>query len=90
MLHPEVTRVSTDPTPADLLLPGAEAVCGGDHDDGYEGVRSGILTLLPKSESMGVIGIDGKEYPIPILWVWTMPFGPLSGQFYKFATFLEL
>ncbi|MFH1958184.1 MAG: hypothetical protein ABIJ15_06880 [bacterium] len=26
---------------------------------------TGILTLLPKSESMGVIGIDGKEYPIP-------------------------
>ncbi|MEI6309752.1 MAG: hypothetical protein WCP58_08940, partial [bacterium] len=23
--------------------------------------RSGILTLLPKSESLGVIGIDGKE-----------------------------
>jgi hypothetical protein len=27
--------------------------------------RSGILTLLPKSESIGVIGIDGKEYPMP-------------------------
>jgi hypothetical protein len=27
--------------------------------------RAGILTLLPKSESMGVMGIDGKEYPIP-------------------------
>src|SRR5450759_1061590 len=27
--------------------------------------RAGILTLLPKSESIGVIGIDGKEYPIP-------------------------
>ena len=27
--------------------------------------RTGMLTLLPKSESMGVIGIDGKEYPIP-------------------------
>ena len=27
--------------------------------------RTGILTLLPKSENMGVIGIDGKEYPIP-------------------------
>ena len=27
--------------------------------------RTGILTLLPKSESIGVIGIDGKEYPIP-------------------------
>jgi len=27
--------------------------------------RTGILTFLPKSESMGVIGIDGKEYPIP-------------------------
>jgi len=26
---------------------------------------TGILTLLPKSESIGVIGIDGKEYPIP-------------------------
>jgi hypothetical protein len=26
---------------------------------------TGILTLLPKSESTGVIGIDGKEYPIP-------------------------
>src|SRR5260370_31811933 len=29
--------------------------------------RAGILTLLPKSESIGVIGIDGKEYPIPTL-----------------------
>ena len=27
--------------------------------------RTGILTLLPKSESIGVTGIDGKEYPIP-------------------------
>ena len=27
--------------------------------------RTGILTILPKSESIGVIGIDGKEYPIP-------------------------
>src|SRR5450756_2194365 len=27
--------------------------------------RTGILTLLPKSESIGVIGMDGKEYPIP-------------------------
>jgi len=27
--------------------------------------RTGILTLLPKSENIGVIGIDGKEYPIP-------------------------
>ncbi|MFZ3385558.1 MAG: hypothetical protein WA120_00095, partial [Candidatus Hydromicrobium sp.] len=27
--------------------------------------RTGILTLLPKSESIGVIGIDGREYPIP-------------------------
>ena len=27
--------------------------------------RTGFLTLLPKSESIGVIGIDGKEYPIP-------------------------
>jgi hypothetical protein len=27
--------------------------------------RTGILTLLPKSDSIGVIGIDGKEYPIP-------------------------
>ena len=26
---------------------------------------TGILTLLPKSEIIGVIGIDGKEYPIP-------------------------
>ena len=25
--------------------------------------RTGILTLLPKSEGMGVVGIDGKEYP---------------------------
>jgi hypothetical protein len=29
--------------------------------------HTGILTLLPKSESIGVIGIDGKEYPIPTL-----------------------
>ncbi|MDD1777598.1 MAG: hypothetical protein LUQ65_05460, partial [Candidatus Helarchaeota archaeon] len=27
--------------------------------------RTGILTLLPKAERMGIIGIDGKEYPIP-------------------------
>jgi hypothetical protein len=27
--------------------------------------RTGILTLLPKSERMGMIGTDGKEYPIP-------------------------
>ncbi|MCX6255734.1 MAG: hypothetical protein NTV31_14855 [Bacteroidia bacterium] len=26
---------------------------------------TGILTLLPKSEGVGVIGIDKKEYPIP-------------------------
>ena len=29
--------------------------------------RTGILTLLPKSERIGVIGIDGKEYPMPTL-----------------------
>jgi len=27
--------------------------------------RSGILTLLPKSETFGVIGIGGTEYPVP-------------------------
>jgi hypothetical protein len=27
--------------------------------------RTGILTLLLKSDSMGVIGTDGKEYPLP-------------------------
>ena len=27
--------------------------------------RIGILTLLPRSESSGVIGIDGREYPVP-------------------------
>jgi len=27
--------------------------------------RTGILTLLLKPESIGVIGIDGKEFPIP-------------------------
>lgn len=27
--------------------------------------RTGILTLLLKSKSLGVVGIDGKEYPIP-------------------------
>ena len=27
--------------------------------------RTGILTLLPKSESIGVIGVDGEEYPMP-------------------------
>ena len=27
--------------------------------------RTDILTLLPKSQSLGVIGIDGKEYPTP-------------------------
>jgi hypothetical protein len=27
--------------------------------------RTGIFTPLPKSESIGVIGIDGKEYPMP-------------------------
>jgi hypothetical protein len=27
--------------------------------------RIGILTPLPRSESLGVIGIDGEEYPVP-------------------------
>jgi hypothetical protein len=27
--------------------------------------HTGILTVLPKSETLGVIGIDGKEYPLP-------------------------
>jgi hypothetical protein len=27
--------------------------------------RTGILTLRPQSENLGVIGIDGKEYPVP-------------------------
>jgi len=27
--------------------------------------RTGILTLLPRSEKLGTIGIDGKEYPVP-------------------------
>ena len=27
--------------------------------------QTGILTLLPRSENLGVIGIDGKEYPVP-------------------------
>ena len=27
--------------------------------------RTGILTLLPRSQKSGVIGIDGKEYPVP-------------------------
>ena len=27
--------------------------------------RTGILTLFPKSASFGVIGIDGREYPVP-------------------------
>lgn len=27
--------------------------------------RTGILTLLPQSENSGVIGMDGKEYPVP-------------------------
>jgi hypothetical protein len=27
--------------------------------------RSRILTLLPRSENTGMIGIDGKEYPLP-------------------------
>ena len=27
--------------------------------------RTGILTLLPRSENLGVIGIDGKDYPVP-------------------------
>ena len=27
--------------------------------------RTGILTVLPKSESVGVIGVDGEEYPMP-------------------------
>ena len=29
--------------------------------------RTGILTLLPKSECIGVIGVDGREYPVPTL-----------------------
>ena len=27
--------------------------------------RTGMLALLPKSERMGVVGLDGKEYPMP-------------------------
>jgi len=27
--------------------------------------RTGILTLLPQSKNLGVIGIDGREYPMP-------------------------
>jgi hypothetical protein len=27
--------------------------------------RTGILTLLPRAENLGVIGIDKKEYPVP-------------------------
>ena len=27
--------------------------------------QTGILTFLPRSENLGVIGIDGKEYPVP-------------------------
>ncbi|HUW21314.1 MAG TPA: hypothetical protein VMW41_01465 [Candidatus Bathyarchaeia archaeon] len=27
--------------------------------------RTRILTLLPRSENLGVIGIDGKEYSVP-------------------------
>ena len=27
--------------------------------------RTGILVRLPRSENLGVIGIDGKEYPVP-------------------------
>ena len=27
--------------------------------------KTGILSLLPESESLGVLGIDGKEYPMP-------------------------
>ena len=27
--------------------------------------RTGILTLLPRSENLGVIRIDGKEYAVP-------------------------
>ena len=29
--------------------------------------RTDILTLLPESTSLGVIGIDGREYPVPTL-----------------------
>ncbi|MCX6563432.1 MAG: hypothetical protein NTU60_07485 [Candidatus Aminicenantes bacterium] len=27
--------------------------------------RTGISTILPRAGNLGVIGIDGKEYPIP-------------------------
>lgn len=27
--------------------------------------RTGILTILPRSKKLGVIGIDGKKYPAP-------------------------
>ena len=27
--------------------------------------RTGVLALLPRSENLGVVGIDGKEYPVP-------------------------
>lgn len=27
--------------------------------------RTGILTILPESDALGVIGPDGQEYPVP-------------------------
>ena len=29
--------------------------------------QTGLLELLPKSETMGLLGIDGKEYTVPTL-----------------------
>ncbi|HEX6977626.1 MAG TPA: hypothetical protein VF185_04735 [Patescibacteria group bacterium] len=29
--------------------------------------RTGVLSILPQSERLGVIGADGKEYPVPTL-----------------------
>ena len=29
--------------------------------------QTGIITMLPQSKNPGVIGIDGKEYPVPTL-----------------------
>jgi hypothetical protein len=37
-----------------------------EYDDCYGAlIRTGILMTLPKSKSIGIIGIDGNEYPIP-------------------------
>lgn len=56
----EVTNIESPPIPESLFPVEAEYTrCVRELN------RSAIVSLLPESESLGVVGIDGKEYPLP-------------------------